>query len=49
MQAALDSGPYPKGIKITDADMQTLNITPHDFHGDWDYTINPRHNWDIDP
>lgn len=49
VQAALDTDPYPKGIKITDADMQTLNITPHDFHGDWNYTIHPRHNQDIDP
>jgi len=29
--------------------MQTLNIAPHDFHGDWNYTIHPRHNQDIDP
>ena len=49
VQAALDTDPYPKGIKITDADMQTLNIVPHDFHGDWNYTIHPRHNQDIDP
>jgi len=49
VQAALDTDPYPKGIKITDADMQTLNITPHDFHGDWNYTIHPRPNRDIDP
>ena len=49
VQAALDTDPYPKGIKITDADMQTLNIAPHDFHGNWNYTIHPRHNQDIDP
>ena len=49
VQAALDTDPYPKGIKITDADMQTLNIAPHDFHGDWNYTIHPRHDRDIDP
>jgi hypothetical protein len=22
--------------------MQALDITPHDFHGDWNYTITPR-------
>jgi hypothetical protein len=49
VQAALDTDPYPKGIKITDADMQTLNIAPHDFHGDWNYTIHPRPSRDIDP
>jgi hypothetical protein len=42
VQAALDTDPYPKGIKITDKQMETLAITPHDFHGDWNYTINPR-------
>jgi len=35
VQAALDTAPYPKGIKITDAQMTALTITPHDFHGDW--------------
>ena len=51
VQAALDTDPYPKGIKITDEQMNTLDITQHDFHGDWNYTINPRHNpnRDIDP
>jgi hypothetical protein len=49
VQAALDTDPYPKGIKITDAQMKTLAITRHDFHGDWNYTINPRANRDIDP
>jgi hypothetical protein len=29
--------------------MNTLTITKHDFHGDWNYTINPRPNRDIDP
>ena len=51
VQAALDTEPYPKGIKITDEQMNALDITPHDFHGDWNYTINPRNgpNRDIDP
>jgi len=49
VQAALDTAPYPKGIKITDAQMTALTITPHDFHGDWNYTIQPRTNRDTDP
>ena len=49
VQAALDTDPYPKGIKITDEQMRALTITKHDFHGDWNYTINPRPNRDIDP
>jgi Rhodopirellula transposase DDE domain len=49
VQAALDTDPYPKGIKITDKQMNTLTITGHDFHGDWNYTIHPRPDRDIDP
>jgi len=33
---------YAKGIKITDAEMATLNIKPAAFHGEWNYTIAPR-------
>jgi len=42
VQADIDTAIYPKGIKITNAQMKTLDITKHDFHGDWNYTINPR-------
>ena len=34
--------PYPKGIKISDAEMGTLNLTGHEFHPEWNYTIAPR-------
>lgn len=47
VQAALDTGSYPKGIKITDKQMETLNLARHDFHGDWNYTLHPRPNQDI--
>jgi hypothetical protein len=26
--------------------MASLNITRHDFHGEWNYTIHPRNNSD---
>jgi hypothetical protein len=42
VQAALDTEPYPKGIKITDEQLTTLNLIAHDFHGDWNYTLHPR-------
>ena len=38
----LDESAYAKGIKITDAEMATLNIKPAAFHGEWNYTIAPR-------
>ena len=42
IQAELDTGPYPKGRKITDQQMAQLQIQPADFHGEWNYTITPR-------
>jgi hypothetical protein len=41
IQAALDPGPYPTGIKVSDAEMQALRIERAEFHGDWNYTILP--------
>src|SRR5271169_5962843 len=38
----IDHSLYPKGIKVTDAEMTTLNIQRHTFQGDWNYTISPR-------
>jgi len=37
----IDWGHYPKGIKVANTAMKDLNITYDDFHGDWNYTINP--------
>ena len=37
----LDSNEYPKGIKVTDAEMDTIKIDRNLFHGEWNYTISP--------
>ena len=37
----LDENTYEKGLKITDGELATVNITPADFHGEWNYTIVP--------
>jgi hypothetical protein len=42
VKAEIDHGTYPSGIKVTDAEMAALNISPHEFHGEWNYTIAPR-------
>lgn len=42
VQCELDEGTYEKGIKITDDEMEAINMVPHDFHGEWNYTIWPR-------
>ena len=38
----LDNNTYEKGIKVSDAEMATLDIQPANFHGDWNYTFAPR-------
>jgi hypothetical protein len=40
VQAAHDPEWYAKGIKITNAELAALPLTPHHFHGEWNYTIN---------
>jgi hypothetical protein len=38
----LAANAYEKGIKVSDAEMASLNIKPDSFHGEWNYTIAPR-------
>ena len=42
VECALDTRTYEKGIKVSDAEMATLNLTGDDFHPEWNYTIKPR-------
>ncbi len=42
VRCELDPGRYPRGEKITDAQMSSLNIERARYHGDWNYTIHPR-------
>ena len=37
----IDGNLYPKGIKVPDEEMQTINISRNEFHGEWNYTISP--------
>ena len=39
--ARLDPGKYEKGIKVTDAELASVNIIRDEFHPDWNYTIHP--------
>jgi hypothetical protein len=41
VQARLDEGSYPTGVKVTNAQMAALPISRHPFHGDWNYTLHP--------
>ncbi len=46
VHAELDTASYPTGIKIPDQQMTALEddgtLTRHDWHGDWNYTLNPK-------
>ena len=42
VESALDTRTCEKGIKVTDAEMDALDITGDAFHPEWNYTIRPR-------
>ena len=42
VRCELDTRDYPKGIKVSGAEMLTLNIKGDTFHPEWNYTISPR-------
>jgi hypothetical protein len=41
VRCELDTGQYPKGIVVSDAEMAAINIKRAEFHGEWNYTISP--------
>ena len=41
IRAERDTQPYQTGIKITNAQLSAVPLTPHDWHADWNYTITP--------
>lgn len=41
VRSVLDEGIYPKGIKVSDKELKSINMTKADFHGEWNYTIAP--------
>jgi hypothetical protein len=42
VRCELDTRDYPKGIKVSDEEMDTLNIEGDAFHPEWNYTISPK-------
>jgi hypothetical protein len=41
VRAELDQNKYPKGVKVSDAQLAAVSLSRHSFHGDWNYTISP--------
>jgi hypothetical protein len=44
IKAALDTRQYEPGVKISDAEMERINLRPHSTNPSWNYTISPRSN-----
>ena len=42
VDCVVDDKEYKKGMKISDEEFESVNIEPHSFHGDWNYTIRPQ-------
>jgi hypothetical protein len=42
VSAQSDSGKYPDKLKVSDEEMESLNLVRSEFHGDWNYTLKPR-------
>jgi hypothetical protein len=43
VEASLDYANYEKGIKVSDEEMERLNLKRDKFHGEWNYSLSPRH------
>jgi len=37
--ASYDPNWYPKGVKITNQQLASIPLAPHDWHGEWNYTL----------
>ena len=42
VRADLDMEYYPTKVKVSDAELATVDLYPHRFHGEWNYTIKPQ-------
>ena len=41
VRSRLDETSYQKGIRISNREMEQVNLHPAHFHGEWNYTIHP--------
>jgi len=42
VRAAIDTGKYPKGVKVSNQEVAAIRLERDPFHGEWNYTIRPR-------
>ena len=41
VKAALNTTRYESGIKVSDEELDAVNIARNEFHGEWNYSIRP--------
>jgi hypothetical protein len=41
VKAHLDPRRYPTKVEVSKQEMEQVNLKPHDFHGEWNYTVRP--------
>ncbi len=41
VRCGVDTNEYEKGIKVSDKELEELNISRHEFHGEWNYWVSP--------
>jgi hypothetical protein len=41
VKARLDTRRYPTGVQVTNESLDALKLEPHEFHGEWNYTLKP--------
>ena len=42
VEAEADRNCYPTGIKVSNEELHAVHLRPETFHGEWNYTIQPR-------
>ena len=41
VRSEIDTNAYPKGLVVSHADFSTIDIESSEFHGEWNYSIQP--------
>jgi hypothetical protein len=41
VECVLDERTYPNGVKVSDEELDAVNLVKNEFHGEWNYTIFP--------
>jgi len=44
VRSEIDTNSYPKGLVVSDTDFDAINLIRDEFHGDWNYSIQPLNN-----